>query len=618
MVAIETTIHDYANSENTVASSFALRDAPRDKRDAFKNGDGSQKICFGMREHGVCKRLEDGKKCGFLHLDFSKCTECVNTEYLATSKCPLFWTCKSKHSKDRKSKSMKPGNVSGQMLRSVDSSQFGSPEIVGDTSSDTDTLSDADDVTCEPLPARTILPDRIGRGIRAAQYLDETDYDDMMLADVPEHERDAALVGSTSDADIRGSSGPHTDASRDSTYAGTSENGTSSDDQLLAEQLDGLALSSTDEDTDGSARDDTASIDGPVTLDDLTCKIRNLTLTTAPEPSATKINISDIDDLGPILFEDRSPADSDDGAADLIEPNSEEDLFVDSSQKLPRAEEIPEIDLGENEVAECTGRHEARSTSPGSMSVAGTHGSIIDGTECSPNDKADRTVHFSVVMPDSQPTVYESLPTSELADKVYWAFSTMPPTQPVQYGKNADWWEAADYIVPSMSHGSHLATVRGELALSTDETVHTYLCTDFSDDQLCPVWDSTLSLSPVSGQTLIDSGASRHSLGRLGMRYAQNVRKISPVIMNTANGQVTLSLVADVVLGDGTVVRDWLLNKWSETNLLSEGLANADESAGGIKIESSGTAEPKVIVNAKIRTSARRIGVLDFYPENSI
>ena len=617
IVAIETTIHDYANSENTVASSFALREAPKDKRDPFKNGDGSQKICFGMREHGVCKRLQDGKKCGFFHMDFSKCTECVDTEYLATSKCPLFWTCKSKHSKDRKSKAMKPGNVSGQMLRSVDSFQFGSPEIVGDTSSDTDTLSDADDVACEPLPARTFLPDRIGRGIRAAQYLDETDYDDMMLADVPEHERDAALVGSTSDADIRGSSGSHTDASRDSTYDGTSENGTSSDDQLLAEQLDGLALSSTDEDTDGSARDATASIDGPVTLDDLTCKIRNLTLSTAPEPSATKINIADIDDLGPILFEDRSPADSDDGAADLIEPNSGKDFFVDSSQKLPRAEDFPEIDLGENEVAECTGRHEARSTSPGSMGVADILHKIdliVDGTECSPNDKADRTVHFSAVMPDSQPTVYESLPTSELADKVYWAFSSIPPTEPVQYGKNADWWEAADYIVPSMSHGSHLATVRGELALSTDETVHTYLCTDFSDDQLCPVWDSALSLSPVSGQTLIDSGASRHSLGRLGMRYAQNVRKISPIIMNTANGQVTLSLVADVVLGDGTVVRDWLLNKWSETNLLSEGLANADESTDGIKIESSGNSEPKVITTANTRTSALRIGVLDFLP----
>ena len=99
--------------------------------------------------------------------------------------------------------------------------------------------------------------------------------------------------------------------------------------------------------------------------------------------------------------------------------------------------------------------------------------------------------------------------------------------------------------------------------------MHTYLSVDFTDEQLCPVWDVSLAMGPLSGQTLIDSGASRHSLGRLGMKYAQNVRRIDPLIMNTANGQITLSLVGDVVLKDGTLVRDWLINKWSETNLLS-------------------------------------------------
>ena len=108
--------------------------------------------------------------------------------------------------------------------------------------------------------------------------------------------------------------------------------------------------------------------------------------------------------------------------------------------------------------------------------------------------------------------------------------------------------------------------------------LHTYLPVDFTDEQVCPVWDVSLAMGPLSGQTLIDSGASRHSLGRLGMKYAQNVRKIDPLIMNTANGQVMLSLVGDGVLKDGTLVRDWLINKWSETNLLSEGLANADKS----------------------------------------
>ena len=123
-----------------------------------------------------------------------------------------------------------------------------------------------------------------------------------------------------------------------------------------------------------------------------------------------------------------------------------------------------------------------------------------------------------------------------------------------------------------------------------------------------------MAMGPLSGQTLIDSGASRHSLGRLGMKYAQNVRRIDPLIMNTANGQVTLSLVGDVVLKDGTLVRDWLINKWSETNLLSEGLANADKSTNSLMITSSDPSLPKMITTATTKISAMRIGVLDFLP----
>ena len=121
-------------------------------------------------------------------------------------------------------------------------------------------------------------------------------------------------------------------------------------------------------------------------------------------------------------------------------------------------------------------------------------------------------------------------------------------------------------------------------------------------------------MSPLSGQTLIDSGASRHSLGHLNMKYAQNVRRIDPLIMNTANGQVTLSLVGDVVLKDGTLVRNWLINKWSETNLLLEGLANADKSANSLVITSSDPSLPKIITTATTKAPALHIGVLDFLP----
>ena len=246
----------------------------------FQNSDGSQKIFFGMRERGICKRLDVGQPCGFLHLNFSKCTECVDTEYLASSKCSIFWTCKSKHAKDRKSRAMKPGGTAGNMLRSVDvdSFQFGSPAIVGDDGeddTDSDTLSASSvDSTLDLQPAARVF-DRRGRGVKAAQYLDQTDYDDMVLADVPKHEHHATLMDFVNDADICGSSGSHTDASRDGTYNGTSESNNSSDEQLVG-LLDDSALSdgSYVEDHVASTRAPVDRVDVPADVDELTSKLQ--------------------------------------------------------------------------------------------------------------------------------------------------------------------------------------------------------------------------------------------------------------------------------------------------------------------------------------------------------
>ena len=173
-------------------------------------------------------------------------------------------------------------------------------------------------------------------------------------------------------------------------------------------------------------------------------------------------------------------------------------------------------------------------------------------------------------------------------------------------GSAAEWSQNATFSDP--------AAPARELADLSETPVHTYLSVDFTDEQLYPVWHVSLAMGLLSGQTLIDSGASRHSLGRLGMKYAQNVRKIDPLIMNTANGQVTLSRMGDVVLKDDTLVRDWLINKWSETNLLSEGLANADKSTNSLENTSSDPSFPKIITTATTKTFALRIAVLDFLP----
>ena len=198
--------------------------------------------------------------------------------------------------------------------------------------------------------------------------------------------------------------------------------------------------------------------------------------------------------------------------------------------------------LGDNEVANDTGRREAQVPSD-SVSAVGSPGSPDcddESTVGSPSSiKASREVHFTTDLPGGQPTVHVLNQSTEAVDRIYWAFSSQPPTMPIDVdGSAAEWTQNA-----TLSNLSDPAAPARELADFPETPVHTYLSVDFTDEQLCPVWDVSLAMDPLSGQTLIDSGASRHSLGRPGMKYAQNVRRIDPLIMNTANGQVTLSLV---------------------------------------------------------------------------
>ena len=97
-----------------------------------------------------------------------------------------------------------------------------------------------------------------------------------------------------------------------------------------------------------------------------------------------------------------------------------------------------------------------------------------------------------------------------------------------------------------------------------NERVRAYYCADFEPENrefAYAAWDANDQVGASFGHTLIDSGASRHSLGRLSMACAINVRSIEPpLIMETANGDLAITLEGDVELADGTIVRDWLLN----------------------------------------------------------
>ena len=136
--AIWTTIREYPISENQsqrAASSFGFQG--RQPMNPL-NHDGTQKVCFSMRETGTCVREARGEACGMLHLDFSAVKECTDSDYVngADHRCSNVWKCHSKHPKDRKTRALKATKAAGQMLRSIDVDKFqsGQPAMAGDSS----------------------------------------------------------------------------------------------------------------------------------------------------------------------------------------------------------------------------------------------------------------------------------------------------------------------------------------------------------------------------------------------------------------------------------------------------------------------------------------------------
>ena len=159
------------------------------------------------------------------------------------------------------------------------------------------------------------------------------------------------------------------------------------------------------------------------------------------------------------------------------------------------------------------------------------------------------------------------------------------------------------------------ALVGGALVGERNERVRAYYCADFEHENsefAYAALDANDQIGTSFGHTLIDSGASRHSLGRLGMACAINVRSIEPLlIMETANGDLAITMEGDVDLADSTIVRDSLLNKYSETDLISEGLCNAGGPQSGVKFFSSGNSAPRTIHTLMTQTLTRKVGVLD-------
>ena len=421
----------------------------------------------------------------------------------------------------------------------------------------------------------------------AQLYIDETDYADRMLEDVPAVEFAAAVLEPVDDAEIRGSnSGSNTDVT-DETYSGGSasvSDGYNTDgiceleEQLGAVDLGDSSLSET-EDFE-LALGLSASVDSELNKHPADCKLE-LDMV-ANEMSQMQISQSEISLR----------------ARELPE--------VDQSEISLRAREIPLID---QQMAAAT---DGETREPRFGDSDDQHGQDSPKKDFIEKNENSNFLETTINVPEE----VTCEPASGMRDRIYWAFSDAPlltlteahdPSRPAYWGTHNHFHEIQDS-----------ALAGGALVGERNERVRAYYCADFEPENrefAYASWDVHDQIGTSFGHTLIDSGASRHSLGRLGMACAMNVRSIEPpLIMETANGDVAITLEGDIELADGTIVRDWLLNKYSETNLISEGLCNADDPQSDVKFFSSGNSAPRTIHTLMTQTLARKVGVLDSMP----
>ena len=615
LASIEATVLEYSSAK---LQTTALAAAATIKN--WANRDGSLKICFSHRETGKCRRKEAGEHCGFFHTDFAKAIECNDAQYLLNGNCSNNWMCPNKHSKSRKVRAMKATRASGQMMLELENlvienrstseteDQLKAEAAIEAMNAAADLADELEDFYDEPEECQVCSPSNIpteassmevvesstftkpeprtstreNRGIPPARFIDTTDYDDMMIADVPREELSAALEDSVSSVQIQSSEGSNIDSSeRDSTFSSDHQEGYSSDCSAITDPT-------TPQVYDGY---DSADSDNSTITDDV--------IDARDEDNQDPCDTELIDEMGNLsLAENKIPGFS------RIDKNAHAQRKISFCEK---------IDFFGNDPLDIQGANGAEPRPlDHAVTLAGPERALMSA-DCvrAEQVKTEPKIEEAQACDEDR----SSAATDTMVDHLTWAFDHHSDcSQAQEHERLSSSFVAYTPRTPAVAGGFEVTT-RGERdgELTRGNDASWSIDTTGVGPEVCmKLWDA--STTSGAGRTLIDSGASRHILGRHGMKYAKNVRTIAPVTLTTANGEVMLNLEGDVQLKDGTTLYKWLLNKHSETNLCSEGLSNSDVNSG-IKFLTPDASGPKVIRTDYTETSALQLGVLNYLPD---
>ena len=457
-------------------------------------------VCFGHREYGICNKQARGHKCNFLHITPRPTTECTNAAYVAGNECSDFNKCKHTHPKSKRTLAANPANKPKTATNAMMS---------------------------ESLALNRTMRSNFGQDNRE-RYLDTTDYDDLLIADVPTTELDAAL--------------------RDPVSSQSSETDFEGDtDQSLS-----------DIENDISERDAWGCADADYQLSSSSCE------------------------SGPKQFSSY--------AVDF------EKLFGDlgiNDQPTPTTPDHLERThaLDDDQLTD-SGNH--------TQSSVDSQSTLTDPLTMGPLDcgNLDQESHLE-------------LPADAIAEESL-GNATEPTGDALSYFgiEDDDGLDQVELYTPPGTQETDLIRDARETSKSIIEPRQ--LFPDKATMAACNAKPTEVNGRQPTTLVLLDSGSTRHMIGRSGLPYAHNLRQGNGTLVTGVTGVVDMDIECDVMLRNGSILQDCLVNDGSELNICSERLIRT--TGHNWKIESVSHDLKQIKTAEGLGATCYNAGGLDYLP----
>ena len=117
---------------------------------------------------------------------------------------------------------------------------------------------------------------------------------------------------------------------------------------------------------------------------------------------------------------------------------------------------------------------------------------------------------------------------------------------------------------------------------------------------------------PPSTFVIVDSGSTRHMVGQSGIPFAHNLRQSNGTVVTGINGCSAMDIECDMMLRNGTILEDCLVNEDSELNICSE--RNVRSKSHSWKVGPLGSELKQIQTPNGLVATCHSFGGLDYLP----